>query len=225
MNVEDLIYTVPDAFSDELCDHCIEYHTTLVEQNIATAGETGYHVEGEELPKVSIDCRYGVAGTNYDTATFNKMNQILINHWWGYGNYFNSDDFKLTDTFGIWPRTNYDHLQIQLYKKNEGHYNAWHTDNDYQFPYQRREYVYTVYLNDVEDGGETEFIFGTKVKPEKGKLMFFPCNFPFVHRGNMPESNDKYILTGWVCESSPIDACAQFQEELIRERQNERKKG
>ena len=224
MNVEDLIYIVPEAFSDALCDHVIEYHTSMVEQGIATAGQTAFMLESKQIPKVSIDCRYAMAGTNYDQDIFREMNDILIHHWWGYGNYFNTEEWKLTDTFAVWPRTNYDHLQIQQYKKNEGHYNAWHLDTSYVFPYHRREYVFTVYLNDVEDGGETEFLFGTKIKPEKGKLVFSPTQFPFVHRGNMPKSSDKYILTGWVCESSPYDACAQFQDEL-RERKNERPKG
>ena len=214
MNVEELIYIVPDAFSDEICDHVIAYHNQCVELNITSPGATAYFNQEGRIPKVSLDCVYGLDGTNYDMDLFREMNKILMYHWWGYGNYFNTEEWKLTDTFGVWPRTNYDHLQIQQYKKNEGHYNAWHSDTTYEFPYYRREFVYTVYLNDVEDGGETEFIFGTKIKPEKGKLMYFPCQFPFVHRGNMPKSDDKYILTGWVCEARPEDACHQFQTDL-----------
>ena len=57
--------------------------------------------------------------------------------------------------------------------------------------------------------------------------MYFPSQFPFVHRGNMPKSNDKYILTGWVCEARPEDACEQFRSDLKlkQERKHERKKG
>jgi hypothetical protein len=60
------------------------------------------------------------------------------------------------------------------------------------------------YLNDVEEGGETEFLYlNTKIKPVKGTLVYFPTHFPFVHRGNIPISDDKYIMTGWICEKKP----------------------
>ena len=55
------------------------------------------------------------------------------------------------------------------------------------------------YLNTVEEGGETEFFNGRiSIKPEKGKLLLFPSTWTYIHRGNMPISNDKYILTGWI---------------------------
>jgi hypothetical protein len=53
------------------------------------------------------------------------------------------------------------------------------------------------YLNDVTDGGETEFING-KIKPKTGKLLIFPSSWNYYHKGNMPLSNDKYIITGWI---------------------------
>jgi hypothetical protein len=36
------------------------------------------------------------------------------------------------------------------------------------------------------------------VKPEAGKLLFFPATWTYPHRGMMPISNDKYIITGWI---------------------------
>jgi hypothetical protein len=56
-----------------------------------------------------------------------------------------------------------------------------------------------VYLNDVEQGGETEFYFqNLKSKPKQGTLVIAPATFTHTHRGNMPISNDKYIFTSWV---------------------------
>jgi hypothetical protein len=55
------------------------------------------------------------------------------------------------------------------------------------------------YLNTVENGGETEFFNGRiKIKPEKGKLLLFPSTWTYNHKGNIPISSDKYIVTGWV---------------------------
>jgi hypothetical protein len=50
------------------------------------------------------------------------------------------------------------------------------------------------YLNDVEEGGETEFVnFGYKVKPKKGSAALFPTDWMYAHKGNPPISNEKYI--------------------------------
>ena len=55
-----------------------------------------------------------------------------------------------------------------------------------------------IYLNDVEEGGETEFLYQPKrIKAEKGKIVIFPADFMHTHRGNPPISNEKYVLTGW----------------------------
>ena len=37
-----------------------------------------------------------------------------------------------------------------------------------------------------------------KVKPKKGRIVFWPASYPFVHRGNPPLKGEKYIVTGWI---------------------------
>ena len=66
-------------------------------------------------------------------------------------------------------------------------------------------FVFIFYLNDVEEGGETGFLFKDedtndffKVKPEAGKLIIHPASWPYIHKGYMPKSDDKYILTTWL---------------------------
>ena len=89
--------------------------------------------------------------------------------------------------------------QIQKYIKQTGYYN-WHVDsspsND-TFDTNKRMIAFIWYLNTVDEGGETMFYNG-KIKAEKGKLILFPTTWTYLHRGNMPISHDKYIITGWV---------------------------
>jgi len=93
-----------------------------------------------------------------------------------------------------------DHFMIQKYKKGVGKY-TYHHDFFLDFDKKRhRTVTYLWYLNDVEEGGETEFWGSYKIKPKKGKLIFFPATWCFPHRGKMPISSDKYIITGWFCE-------------------------
>ena len=65
-----------------------------------------------------------------------------------------------------------------------------------------RYLVFILYLNDVEEGGETSFLFKEegeddffKVKPKAGTLVMHPASWPYIHKGHMPISNDKYIYT------------------------------
>lgn len=92
-------------------------------------------------------------------------------------------------------------FQIQRYRKNVGKY-IYHHDHDIRFDQKdHRVITYLWYLNTVEEGGETEIWKTIKVKPEKGKLLLFPASWTFPHSGLMPESNDKYIITGWLYEN------------------------
>jgi hypothetical protein len=89
-------------------------------------------------------------------------------------------------------------FMVQRYTKQKGRY-IYH--NDFKSDYENKKYrviTYLWYLNNVEEGGETEF-WGTHIiKPEAGKLLLFPASWTFPHRGKMPLSHDKYIITGWL---------------------------
>ena len=88
-------------------------------------------------------------------------------------------------------------VKIQKTKIGEG-YHRWHCENaDMQS--RNRKKAFMVYLNDVTEGGETEFLYQKcRFKPEKNTLMIWPSQFTHIHRGNPPLSNDKYIITGWI---------------------------
>ena len=88
-------------------------------------------------------------------------------------------------------------VKIQKTKIGEG-YHTWHCENA-EMKARNRIMAFMLYLNDVEEGGETEFLYQKcRFKPQKNTLMIWPSQFTHVHRGNPPLSNDKYIITGWV---------------------------
>jgi len=95
-------------------------------------------------------------------------------------------------------------FMIQKYDKNIGKY-VYHDDGSVDIKKKNyRVVTYLWYLNDVEEGGETEFFGGDfKIKPEVGKLLFFPSFWCFPHRGNQPKSSYKYIITGWLYKDAP----------------------
>lgn len=79
-----------------------------------------------------------------------------------------------------------------------GGFHMWHWEHGGKHEYRNRMAVWTLYLTDHEDEGETEFLaHGLKVKPEAGKFCIFPADYTAVHRGNPVYSKPKYIVTGW----------------------------
>jgi hypothetical protein len=55
-----------------------------------------------------------------------------------------------------------------------------------------------IYLNDVPDGG-TQFMMQERtIKAEQGKLLFFPADWTYTHKGEVSNTTTKYILTGWI---------------------------
>ena len=79
-----------------------------------------------------------------------------------------------------------------------GGFHEWHFETD-THEVSSRIITWMIYLNDVEEGGETEFLYYPKrIKPKAGRLLIWPAGFTHTHRGNPPLSNTKYILTGWL---------------------------
>ena len=92
----------------------------------------------------------------------------------------------------------YTGLKIQKTLPTEG-YHIWHIEHNKGYEMEPRAFVFSIYLNDVEEGGETEFLhFSKRVKPKTGRIVIWPAGFPYLHRGNPPLSGEKYILTSWM---------------------------
>jgi hypothetical protein len=86
---------------------------------------------------------------------------------------------------------------IQKYEPGK-HYSVWHCENNGNPQYFRRHLAFMTYLNDVTDGGETEFLYqNTWIKPEKGLTLVWPAHFTHIHRGIPSPTQEKYVTTGW----------------------------
>ena len=57
-----------------------------------------------------------------------------------------------------------------------------------------------MYLNDIDEAGETEFLYQNKrISPKQGRVLMWPADWTHSHRGNPPiGKEDKYILTTWL---------------------------
>ena len=98
----------------------------------------------------------------------------------------------------------FDAINLQKYVKGEGNFGHWHSEHypHPQDPEQKslhRVLLWLIYLNDVEQGGTTEFLYQqASIKPSTGSLLLSPCGFTHTHRGTTPISHDKYVLASWI---------------------------
>lgn len=85
-------------------------------------------------------------------------------------------------------------MRIKRYVAGTGEGFQPHFDAIYEVA--NRYMVFLWYLNDVEEGGETEFCdLGISIPARTGKLLMFPPYWMYQHAGRPPLSNDKYILS------------------------------
>lgn len=102
-------------------------------------------------------------------------------------------EFPFLQTRGEWFTGT---VLLQKTSPSEG-YHTWHCE-DATYSDVSRMVAWMVYLNDVEEGGETEFLYQSlRIKPKANMAVLWPGSFTHIHRGNPPLSGDKYILTGW----------------------------
>ena len=80
-------------------------------------------------------------------------------------------------------------------------YHSFHSETS-ELSNASRTLVWSVYFNDVAEGGETEFLYQKqKIKPKSGRIVIFPGSFTHLHRGNPPYET-KYIATGWLATNT-----------------------
>ena len=87
-------------------------------------------------------------------------------------------------------------FKLQRYFPSEGYF-AYHCEND-DSSVSNRVLAWMIYLNDVTDGGHTEFLNQKKkYQPRMGDVLIWPAYFTHTHRGVVSKSQIKYIATGW----------------------------
>lgn len=199
MKFKDTIGIYENAFTEAECKAIMYKLEEGIKTGEAYKGKSG---DGTKEYKKSTDYNLLLTDKDRDLAdiVLDRFNDFLSNKYLEnapHGDVFNHHALVNGKTY-------YPLLQIQKYDKNEGHYNAWHLELE-DSNTMMRQFVFILYLNDVEKGGETGFLFKEegsddffKVKPETGKLIIHPASWPYIHKGYMPESDNKYILTTWL---------------------------
>ena len=182
-----------------ICDGLIEYHKNNIEYKTR-----GYTAAGTDNGKTSTDVRIYMGNQNPIIQMYiSEVTNAAISYF---------KKYSLDYMFNVGLKESFN---IQHYAPHEGFFN-WHCERScYQS--DQRALVFMTYLNDVEDGGETEFKWQQlKINPIKGKTVIWPPDFTHLHRGITSPTQEKYIATGWLNFFDAIDTGRMFIKNMQR---------
>ena len=193
MNLSDLIYIRHNVLDKEFCNSIIEKFNADDRKSTGLIGD-GYI--NEDIKK-SLDLNI----SKYDDwseedkvfeKSFSDNIKLYIDYLQNFTKSF--EDYYINLPSLDFRDRGY---LVRVYNKGEGYFN-WHNDFSFYKDSGFRLLTLIWYLNNVEEGGQTEFIDGTIIKPKRGSVLIFPTSWYLAHRGKMPLSNKKYIVTGWL---------------------------
>jgi hypothetical protein len=111
------------------------------------------------------------------------------------------EKWKATSTVSLLP---VEGMNIQKYPAGGG-FKIWHYERARATaPNCNRHLVFMTYLNDVKEGGGTEFAHQREargenaLKAEKGLTLIWPADWTHTHRGIVAPNEEKIIATGWL---------------------------
>ena len=189
MIFENFVGIMDNVFSPEYCETLIKRFEQVKEQ-----GFTYNRLESDDNPTLRKDDDSLLPSDSTNMDIFVDHQREFSEKFWGvvYKEY--SQKYSVLDTFAAHT------IFFNKIQKTSvgGGYHIWHTEAMTRES-ANRVLTYIVYLNDVEEGGETELLYLQKrIKPKAGTVIVFPAGFTHTHRGNPPLSGEKYIMTGWV---------------------------
>tara|TARA_X000001388_G_C2220949_1_gene119195 strand:+ start:88 stop:675 length:588 start_codon:yes stop_codon:yes gene_type:complete len=190
VDIENFIGVFENAIEDKWCDQVIKWYNFIEDKNPELI-----------LDRQSFEGAHPLAKNNnflFMDKDENPNVKKLYNHFIDILNTqlfpLYNKKYPIISPENIFPKE----VKVQKTSFEEG-FHIWHYENA-NIENSKRVLVYMVYLNDIAEGGETEFLHQRKrIKPKKGTILLFPPYFTHTHRGNPPLSNEKYAITGWMC--------------------------
>lgn len=167
--------------NNTICNNFIKYFKKNTEyKNLGSSVEKGFV---DTKIKNSTDVSFFNNSTDKNIKIFFKELSKCLNFYIKKYNINNSVQTYISNN-------------IQYYKPKQG-YPALHYERSKNRP--TRQLVYMLYCNTVTDKGGTEFPYQNIIlSAVKGKLVIWPAEFTHPHRGIISNTQEKYIVTGWI---------------------------
>ncbi len=190
VNINNFIGVYDNYITEEECNKAINFYEQRVKFN-QTINRIGF----EKASVLTKQDQQFFANEHNIDLWWKELKTMMVNFDLAFQNYLTQTGAK--ESYDV-DQFFYTCLKLQKTLPTEG-YHVWHLEHGPGYDNEPRAFVFSIYLNDVEEGGETEFLhFSKRVKPKKGRIVIWPAGFPYLHRGNPPLAGEKYILTSWM---------------------------
>lgn len=160
------------------CDGIVDYLERRANWTNARIGAS----DGDEVPNVRDNAVTFINPYRLDCPDLLRSFAARVWHY--------LDDYATRHQVGF---SDMEHVNINRYGPGERY--KPHADDG---PGHNRVVSALVYLNDVAEGGHTEFIYhDVSVSPRAGRLVIFPSNYAYAHAAHPPVSGVKYSAAFW----------------------------
>jgi hypothetical protein len=190
MNNLNFIEIYHNAISSEECGNIIQYFEQMRANNLVFSRQ---ELHDGELHQKNDESIFLTQPETYLLHQTHPILRLLVNSIHDCYNQY-------AKKFSILKESKLHGIHSIKLQKTEigGGYHKWHYENNGASE-ASRFLAFTVYLNNVEEGGETEYLYQSlRVPCKQGTVAIWPAAFTHPHRGNPPLSNQKYIATGWI---------------------------
>ena len=192
-NLENDIGYFPNAITEEMCETVIERYQTFEQLNLTfprSQQESSSSLKQDNTAFILDQPSEFILDSNH---LF--LENFLSTLWTCFRNY--TKHYPSLDVEVYKQPLYIRQLRLQKTLPGEG-YHVWHYEAD-TIDTCKRLCAWSVFLNNVEEGGETEFLHQHKrYSASRGDILIWPSTYTHTHRGNTPLSNEKYLLTGWI---------------------------
>jgi len=181
---DDLIHVNPNALSKKVCKDIIK---RFKKDDRKKQGATTLGLDLDVKKCVDLHISNLEDWKDIDNILFKSSDDNLKEYL---------DKIKVDDKIFF----NMDTLQDSGYlvkRYKPGDYFNWHSDRNYENGWSR-VVACVWYLNDITEGGYTEFAHGRKIYPKTGQLIMFPTSWTFPHRAVTPKVDTKYVITSFL---------------------------
>lgn len=179
-----------NVYEDGFCNHLVQEFDRLMKSGVCMNRK----VSEDALKTTKEDTWCNLNIRSNLPSHFNGINSLDI-FWEGLQNCFNDyvSEYDILSQFDLRCSS----VKIQKTDPGGG-YHIWHPEHGPD-EMSNRCLVYILYLNDIDEAGETEFLYQKlRVPPKENCLVIWPAAFTHTHRGNVVHGNkSKYVVTGW----------------------------
>lgn len=188
----DFIGFYENVFPQGFCQHVISEFDKVFEKGLCGTRKINEKVKRH----IKNDSFYFLDMTPHD-GSFSQFHEHSVKHVLQNGLQRCFDAY--TNQYDILQDLMLRSTTIKIQKTNPGEgYHVWHCEQNNQ-SMANRCLAWAIYLNDIDEAGETEFLYQKlRVPPKENTCIIWPAAYTHTHRGNVVHGEkSKYIVTGW----------------------------